>query len=59
MVAAVADVLPMVERMTLSRQGCMCHVRDSEQPVKVIERHADKAFEWMPQRLLPHVRERL
>jgi pimeloyl-ACP methyl ester carboxylesterase len=42
MVAAVADVLPKVTRMTLSRQGHTSHVRDPEQLVKVIETFAAK-----------------
>ena len=45
MVAAVASVLPMVERITLSRQGHTCHVMDPDQLVKVIERSADRVFE--------------
>ncbi|HLO31516.1 MAG TPA: alpha/beta hydrolase [Anaerolineales bacterium] len=45
MVAAVAAVLPMVERITLSRQGHACHVLDPDQLARVIERFADRIFE--------------
>jgi pimeloyl-ACP methyl ester carboxylesterase len=37
MVAAVADVLPKVERIPLSGQGHTCHVRDPQQLADVIE----------------------
>ena len=45
MVAAVANVLPRVERITLSRQGHACHVLDPDQLARVIERFADRVFE--------------
>jgi pimeloyl-ACP methyl ester carboxylesterase len=45
MVAAVADVLPNVERITLSRQGHACHVYDPVQLTRVIEAFADRVFE--------------
>jgi pimeloyl-ACP methyl ester carboxylesterase len=45
MVAAVADALPRVERMTLRGQGHTSHVRDPQQLVKVIETFADRAFD--------------
>jgi pimeloyl-ACP methyl ester carboxylesterase len=44
MVAAVAGVVPMVERITLSRQGHACHVYDPEQLARVIESLADRVF---------------
>jgi pimeloyl-ACP methyl ester carboxylesterase len=45
MVAAVAGVLPLVERTTLSRQGHACHVYDPEKLAEVIEAFADRVFE--------------
>lgn len=45
MVAAVADVLPRVERITLSGQGHVCHVKDPKKLAKVIETFAKKVFE--------------
>lgn len=44
-VAAVADVLPRVERTTLSRQGHSCNVYDPEQLANVIEKFAGRVFE--------------
>ena len=45
MVAAVADVLPRVERITLSGQGHTCHVRDPQKLAEVIETFAKRIFE--------------
>jgi pimeloyl-ACP methyl ester carboxylesterase len=45
MVAAVADVLPKVERIPLSRQGHVCHVRDPKKLAEVIETFAKRVFE--------------
>lgn len=45
MVAAVADVLPGVERITLSGQGHGCHVRDPQKLAEVIETFAKMVFE--------------
>jgi pimeloyl-ACP methyl ester carboxylesterase len=45
MVAAVADVLPRVERITLSGQGHGCHVRDPQKLAEVIETFAKRVFE--------------
>ena len=45
MVATVANVLPRVERITLSRQGHTCHIRDPKQLAEVIEAFADRVFE--------------
>jgi pimeloyl-ACP methyl ester carboxylesterase len=45
MVAAVADVLPIVERIILSRQGHTCNVNDPEQLARVIETFAHRVFE--------------
>jgi len=48
MVAAVADVLPRVERITLSKQGHTCHVRDPKKLAEVIEIFAKRVFEEVP-----------
>lgn len=45
MVAAVADVLPRVERIDLRGQGHGCHVRDPQKLADVIETFAKKVFE--------------
>ncbi|GHO55602.1 alpha/beta fold hydrolase [Ktedonobacter robiniae] len=45
MVSAVADVLPRGERITLSRQGHACHVRDPQKLADVIENFAKRVFE--------------
>ncbi len=45
MVAAVADVLPGVERILLSGQGHGCHVRDPQKLAEVMETFAKRVFE--------------
>jgi pimeloyl-ACP methyl ester carboxylesterase len=44
MVAAVADVLPWVERIDLRGQGHGCHVRDPKKLAGVIETFANRVF---------------
>jgi hypothetical protein len=44
MVAAVAAVLPEVERISLSRQGHTCHVYDPAQLARVMEDFAVRVF---------------
>jgi pimeloyl-ACP methyl ester carboxylesterase len=45
MAAAVANVLPRVERVTLSGQGHTCHVRDPQKLAEVMETFAKRIFE--------------
>lgn len=44
MVAAVADVLPRVERITLSGQSHACHVRDPQKLADVMDIFAKRVF---------------
>jgi pimeloyl-ACP methyl ester carboxylesterase len=44
MVAAVANVLPRVERIPLSGQGHACHVRDPKKLAEVMETFAKRVF---------------
>ncbi|WP_165423121.1 alpha/beta fold hydrolase [Ktedonosporobacter rubrisoli] len=48
MVAAVAEVLPRVERIELRGQGHTCHVRDPKKLAEVIETFAKGVFEEAP-----------
>lgn len=48
MVAAVAHVLPRVERIPLSRQGHACHVKDPQKLADVMEAFARRVFEEGP-----------
>lgn len=45
MASAVAEALPMVERVTLSKQGHSCQTRDPAQLASVIKAFADRVFE--------------
>lgn len=48
MVAAVADVLPQGERISLSGQGHTCHVRDPHKLADVMETFARRVFATVP-----------
>lgn len=48
MVAAVADVLPQGERISLSGQGHTCHIRDPHKLADVMETFARRVFAEIP-----------